>query len=224
MDPALSSEREPEGAALNPASIGNREALLGHGLTASRELALRVAEAGLVACDPGLAVERLVELDGDELIVDGVRHRLHPDGRIIVLGSGKASLKIALALERILGERLHGGTVVVRHGSAAAIPQRIELLEAAHPAARRAQRRRRPVAARAGRRGRRARSRDRLLHGRQLGAHEPAALPESAPRRSATSTGCCSARDCRSRRSTPSASRSPASRAAGWRSPSLRRA
>ena len=133
MDPALSSEREPEGAALQPASIGNREALVGHGLTASRELALRVAEAGLAACDPGLAVERLVQLDGDDLIVEGVRHRLHSDGRIIVLGSGKASLKIAIALERILGERLHGGTVVVRHGSAVAVPRRIELLEAAHP-------------------------------------------------------------------------------------------
>ena len=133
MDPALSSEREPEGAELHPASIANRETLLSHGLTASRELALRVAEAGLMACDPGLAVERLVALEGDELVVEGVRHRLHPDGKIIVLGSGKASLKIAIALEGILGERLHGGTVVVRHGSAAATPQRIELLEAAHP-------------------------------------------------------------------------------------------
>jgi glycerate 2-kinase len=147
MDPALSSEREPEGSrakvgdsdppgeptTLRPPSIVNREELLGHGLTASRELALRVAEAGLVACDPGLAVERMVELDGDELLVEGVRHRLHADGKIVVLGSGKASLKIALALERILGDRLHGGTVVVRDGSAAAIPQRIELLEASHP-------------------------------------------------------------------------------------------
>ncbi len=133
MDPALSSEREPEGTALQPASIVNREALLDHGQTASRELALRVAEAGLVACDPGLAVERLVRLEGDELIVDGVGHRLHGDGKVIVLGSGKASLKIAVALERILGERLYGGTVVVRHGSAAAVPERIELLEASHP-------------------------------------------------------------------------------------------
>ncbi len=133
MDPALSSERGPDGTALRPASIANREALLSHGLTESRELALRVAEAGLVACDPGLAVERLVALDGDDLVVEGVRHRLDPGGRIVVLGSGKASLKIAIALEQILGERLHGGTVVVRHGSATVAPQRIELIEAAHP-------------------------------------------------------------------------------------------
>jgi hydroxypyruvate reductase/glycerate 2-kinase len=142
MDPAPSSEREPEGPhrtapgtaeELQPASIGNRESLLTHGQAETRGLALRVAEAGLAACDPGLAVERLVRLDGDGLVVDGVRHELHPDGRVVVLGSGKASLKIAIALERILGERLHGGTVVVRHGAAPVAPQRIELLEAAHP-------------------------------------------------------------------------------------------
>ncbi|MCB0875978.1 MAG: DUF4147 domain-containing protein [Solirubrobacterales bacterium] len=142
MDRALPSERRPEGAVpaaaataveLSPPAIGNRAALLAHGLRAPRELALRVAEAGLVACDPGLAVERLVALEGEELVVDGVRHRLEPGGRIVVLGSGKASLKIALALERILGDRLHGGTVVVRAGSAAALPRRVEVLEAAHP-------------------------------------------------------------------------------------------
>ena len=141
MDPAPSSEREPEGPRdtvgaaqeLRPAAIGNRESLLAHGQIEPRGLALRVAEAGLAACDPGLAVERLVRLDGDELVVDGVRHELDPDGRIVVLGSGKASLKIALALERILGERLHGGTVVVRHGAAPVSLERIELLEAAHP-------------------------------------------------------------------------------------------
>ena len=142
MDPAPSSEREPEGPQgptvgaaqeLRPASIGNRESLLTHGRIEPRGLALRVAEAGLAACDPGLAVERLVRLDDDGLVIDGVRHELDPDGRIVVLGSGKASLKIALALERILGERLHGGTVVVRHGAAPVSLERIELLEAAHP-------------------------------------------------------------------------------------------
>ena len=142
MDGALSSEREPDGpraaptavaSALSPPAIVNREALLSHGLRGPRELALRVAEAGLVACDPGLAVDRLVALDGDDLLVDGTRHALRPGGRVVVLGSGKASLKIAIALERILGDRLHGGTVVVRAGSAAAAPQRVEVLEAAHP-------------------------------------------------------------------------------------------
>ncbi len=136
MDPTLSGQtKSPEdvAAALTPPSIRNRGALLGHGQAGVRGLALQVAEAGLAACDPGLAVERMVALDGDDLVVDGRRHRLHDDGKLVVLGSGKASLKIALALERILGERLHGGTVVVRDGSATAIPRRVEIVEAAHP-------------------------------------------------------------------------------------------
>jgi glycerate-2-kinase len=135
MDPTVTGEAPAGGpeAVLEPPTIRNRSALLGQGLAGPRELAVRVAEAGLAACDPGLAVERMVAVEGDELVVDGRRHRLDPDGKVIVLGSGKASLKIALALERILGERLHGGTVVVRHGSAAARPVRIEVIEAAHP-------------------------------------------------------------------------------------------
>ncbi len=98
-----------------------------------RTLALRVAAAGLAACDPALAVERMVELRGDELIVDGRSHPIHPDGRVVILGAGKASLKIAWALERVLGDRLDGGTVVVRHDDAAQALGRIELLEASHP-------------------------------------------------------------------------------------------
>jgi len=137
MDPTLAGQTQAPpgdpGAELSAPAIRNRGELLEHGLPWPRELALRVAEAGLVACDPGLAVERIVAVEGDDLVVAGRRHRLHRDGRIVVLGSGKASLKIAFALERILGERLHGGTVVVRHGSAAARPEQIEVLEAAHP-------------------------------------------------------------------------------------------
>lgn len=134
MGRVLPTERE-RGAeeAGKPAAIRNIEVLLEHGVIPSRKLALEVAGAGLAACDPVLAVERMVELRGDDLIVDGVAHPIHPDGRIVVLGAGKASLKIAWALERILGDRLDGGTVVVRHDDAAQALQRIELLEASHP-------------------------------------------------------------------------------------------
>lgn len=119
--------------AARPASIRNTEQLLGHGLRGPRELALRVAAAGLAACDPGLAIERLVSLDGDDLVIDGVRHPLKPGGRMVVLGSGKASLKIGIGLERVLGERLSGGTIVVRHSDDSNALERLELLEASHP-------------------------------------------------------------------------------------------
>ena len=60
-----------------------------------------------------------VALDGDELIVDGVRHQLRPGRRVLVVGAGKASLAIAAALEGILGDRLDGGAIAVRDGERA---------------------------------------------------------------------------------------------------------
>lgn len=116
-----------------PPSIRNRETLISHGLAGVRRLALEVAEAGLVACDPGRAVERVVRLEGNAIVVDGKRHRLEPGGRIVVLGSGKASVRIGHALERILGERLDGGTIVARNLDPGASLERIKLTEAGHP-------------------------------------------------------------------------------------------
>ena len=115
------------------ALIRNRAELLDHGLTELRQVVLRLAEAGLAACDPGAAVERLVHLDGDELVIAGHRRRLSRSGRVVVLGAGKASLKIVLALERVLGERLDGGIVAVRRGEAFAAPVRVAVVQASHP-------------------------------------------------------------------------------------------
>ena len=74
-----------------------------------------------------------MRLEGDLLIVDGECHLLRPGGRIVVLGSGKASVRIAHALESVLGERIDGGTIVARHPDPSAPLNRIELVEAGHP-------------------------------------------------------------------------------------------
>jgi glycerate 2-kinase len=125
--------RPPKLSGAEAAAIVNLEALLDHGDRELRRLALSVAAAGLAACDPELAAMRLVRLEGDELIVAGEPHAVHPGGRIVVLGSGKASMKIGIALERILGDRLSGGTIVVRDAPPEPVLHRIELLEAGHP-------------------------------------------------------------------------------------------
>ena len=116
-----------------PSLIRNVDELLSHGLIGPRRLALGVATAGLRACDPGLAVERQVRFDGEELVIAGWRHQLDPSDRLVVLGSGKASLRIAIALERVLGKRLEGGIVAVRDAPTAMAPARIEVVEAGHP-------------------------------------------------------------------------------------------
>jgi glycerate 2-kinase len=123
----------------------NRDALVGRGSAALRELVLEVVEAGLSAADPAGPVRRSVVRGEDGgLLVDGVEHLLGPGGRVVVLGAGKASARIATALEEVLGDALSGGVVVVPEGCPAA-PGRLEFIAGGHPlpteASRRAARR-----------------------------------------------------------------------------------
>jgi hydroxypyruvate reductase/glycerate 2-kinase len=102
-------------------------------MTELRELALRVAGAGLVACDVGLATEDVVSASNGSIEIAGREYPLADGARLIVVGSGKATLAIAAALERRLGARLDGGAVVVRDGEDAIELERIEVLVADHP-------------------------------------------------------------------------------------------
>ena len=114
-----------------PPRIANARALAEHGLAKLREPALAIAAAGLASAHPGAAVAEVVRLEGDQLVVDGVRHPLDPGDRVVVLGAGKASLAIAAALEEVLGDRLDGGAIAVK-GRAEAL-RHVEVLEADHP-------------------------------------------------------------------------------------------
>ncbi len=113
--------------------ISNSAELAATGMPELRALALRVARAGLEACDVGKATEQRVELTDAGIAVAGREYTLGPDSRVVVIGSGKATLPIAAALERILADRLEGGTVAVRHGDETMALERIEVLVADHP-------------------------------------------------------------------------------------------
>jgi glycerate 2-kinase len=108
------------------------ESLADRGMREARRSALRIVSAGLAACDVYGATHRAVALEGDDLIVDGIRHRLDPGGRLLVIGAGKASLGIATALEEILGDRIDGGAIAVRAGTEREL-ERIEVIGADHP-------------------------------------------------------------------------------------------
>ena len=108
------------------------DSLATRGEREARRGALRIAAAGLGACDVHRATREVVALEGDELNVDGVRHHLDPSGRVLVVGAGKASMGIATALEEILGDRLAGGAIAVR-GSEANPLERVTVLAADHP-------------------------------------------------------------------------------------------
>ena len=113
--------------------ISNSAERAAAGMPELRALALRVAVAGLEACDVGRVTEQTVELTDAGIAVEDREYPLGPDARVIVIGSGKATLAIAAALERSLGGRLDAGAVVVRHGEDSLELERIEVHLADHP-------------------------------------------------------------------------------------------
>ncbi|MEK6709259.1 MAG: DUF4147 domain-containing protein [Nitrospinota bacterium] len=101
-----------------------------------RRDARAIFDAGLDAVRADEAVLRALRLErtpkGEVLACGRARMPLRPGGRVIVVGAGKASARMAQAVEKVLGGRIAGGTVVTSYGSA--VPcRRIEIREAGHP-------------------------------------------------------------------------------------------
>jgi len=101
-------------------------------LGALRAHARSIFDAALKAADPYAAVRAHVRLDGARLCAGARYYDLARVERLIVAGCGKASARMALALEDLLGERIAGGIVVVKYGHGVAL-KKIEIVEAGHP-------------------------------------------------------------------------------------------
>jgi hydroxypyruvate reductase len=99
-----------------------------------REDARRIFLKGVEAVEPAAAVRRYCRREGNTLHLGQTAIDLSAFKRVLVVGAGKASAPMALALEKILGERLTGGIVNVKYGYTAPT-QRIDLNEAGHPLA-----------------------------------------------------------------------------------------
>jgi hydroxypyruvate reductase len=105
-----------------------------HDISHMREAARQIFLKGVAAVEPAAAVKRYCRRDGDRLHVGETMVNLSKFHRILVVGAGKASAPMALALEEILEDRVSGGTVNVKYGYTAPV-KRIELVEAGHPLA-----------------------------------------------------------------------------------------
>ncbi len=97
-----------------------------------RKQALRIFQAALQAAEPQAAVLRHVRLNGDILIAGGKRYNLKSVRNVYVVGAGKASARMAQAVERVLGKRISGGLINVKYGSSGKL-RRIEMNECGHP-------------------------------------------------------------------------------------------
>ncbi len=91
-----------------------------------------IFDAALAAVDPFNAVLNAVRVEQDHLLVAGEAYHLAEFERIIVVGAGKATARMALALETMLGNRIAAGLIVVKDGHTAPL-KIIDQVEAAHP-------------------------------------------------------------------------------------------
>ena len=97
-----------------------------------REDARAIFDAGLRAVDPVELVKRHVRRHGDVLEVAGRRYDLSKYRNLRIVGAGKASARMASAVEEIAGESLRGGIVIVKHGHSLPL-SRIKITESGHP-------------------------------------------------------------------------------------------
>lgn len=94
-----------------------------------------VQRAALAAVEPGAAVRRHVQCQGDRLCIDGRTYDLATVERIWVVGGGKAATAMSAALSGMLGDRLSGGLVVTKYGYSDPWLDTgsVQVVEAGHP-------------------------------------------------------------------------------------------
>ena len=93
---------------------------------------LAIMTAALHAVDPAEAVRRFVSVEGNRLSIGGHVYDLCGLDHLYVIGAGKASAAMALAVERLLGDRITAGLINVKYGYTSATSI-VELNEAGHP-------------------------------------------------------------------------------------------
>jgi glycerate 2-kinase len=104
-----------------------------HGETAVlRRHAAQVLGAAVAAADPQAAVHGALRWDRGRLRVGDWTLALTPSARILVVGAGKGSARMAGAVEQILGERITAGVVTTKYGYIEPLA-RVQLVEAGHP-------------------------------------------------------------------------------------------
>ncbi|WP_447978672.1 glycerate kinase type-2 family protein [Candidatus Nitrospira bockiana] len=97
-----------------------------------RALLVRLLTSALQSVDPGEAIARMLTRRGAVLRIGRDRYDLSRYRRIAVIGAGKASARMAAALEQTLGPFVSDGLVVVKYGHRSPT-NRITIVEAAHP-------------------------------------------------------------------------------------------
>jgi glycerate 2-kinase len=108
------------------------QALLSQIYSRHREILLDLYQESMAELSPEILIQRYVKLEKRVLTIGNREYFLGSTEKIFVIGSGKASGTMALALEKILGHRIADGIVLVNRG----FPKRgshIQFFESDHP-------------------------------------------------------------------------------------------
>jgi glycerate 2-kinase len=110
--------------------IKNFEELAGS--DSGRHALLSIVEAGLESIDTQTAIASRISIENNTLYIGPQQFPLKNVDRIIVVGVGKCSLDAAIALEKVLGEKLTGG-IVIDVRCDIGVLKKIECYQGTHP-------------------------------------------------------------------------------------------
>lgn len=114
-----------------PRNVVGREVQINSRINQNQNL-IGIFNAALAAVDPYNAVRRAVKIEGAVLHVAGAAYDLDTFSRIVVVGAGKATARMAMAIEDVIGNRISDGLVIVKQGHTALL-RTIKQAEASHP-------------------------------------------------------------------------------------------
>lgn len=98
----------------------------------AHENSCEIFNAALAAVDPYNAVCNAAKVEENRLCVADIACDLAAFSRILVIGAGKATARMALAIETVLAGRIEAGLVIVKQGHTVPLKV-IEQVEASHP-------------------------------------------------------------------------------------------
>jgi glycerate-2-kinase len=99
-------------------------------VTQLRQCARQIWEAALEAANPATCLRKTLQFQGDILTVGNTRTPIH--GKLIIVGAGKASSRMAQVVEEILGDRISDGLIVTKYEHGLPL-KKIRQVEAGHP-------------------------------------------------------------------------------------------
>src|ERR1041384_6281951 len=95
-----------------------------------RQHAREIWEAALYAANPSTCIHNTIQVSENMFSVGGKEYNI--DGKLIVIGAGKATARMAQVIEESLGDRITGGLIVTKYGHGLSL-SRIHQVEAGHP-------------------------------------------------------------------------------------------